>query len=230
MDLKEATPGVKQWRDVWVLESEAFKDPITIDIAYDDKDKELIEASKKIIEDQVREAGRILQKIEDKIWWWNEVIEEYREKLKDKDKTIENLTKKLEKSEKEKIQILNEVEWIRAIMMSHNEQLDYHTDEIDEIEKKITKEPRVLSGQTFVSWNWTTALTAVKVENGNYIVSAYTKIVEKNEYVENEDVEIWAYNIHISDNQFIPEYELIGTTKLDTPTATVNWTFTLLPY
>ena len=57
-----------------------------------------------------------------------------------------------------------------------------------------------------------------------------TKIVEKNEYVENEDVEVGAYNLHITDGMFMPEFELKGTTELDTPTATVNRTFTLLPY
>lgn len=70
----------------------------------------------------------------------------------------------------------------------------------------------------------------INVPIGNYIVSEVTKIVEKNEYVENEDREVKAYNLHVSDGPFIPEYELIGTTKLDNPTATIDRTFTLLPY
>lgn len=68
------------------------------------------------------------------------------------------------------------------------------------------------------------------VPDGNYIVSAVYKIVEKNEYVENEDREVEAYNLHIADTTFMPEYELKGTTNLDTPTATIDRTFTLLPY
>lgn len=230
MDLKEATPGVKQWRDVWVLESEAFKDPITIDIAYDDKDKEFIEASKSVVENQVKEAWRILQKIEDKIGAWNEVIEEYREKLKEKDKTIEELTKRIENTEKEKIKLLKETEWIRNTVSSHNEQLSHHEETIEEIQKKTSKEPRVFSGQSFVSWNWISALTWLKVPDGNYIVSEVLRIVEKNEYVENNDMEVHAYNLHVSDNLFVPEYNLVGTTAIDTPTATIDRTFTLLPY
>ena len=230
MDLKEATPGVKQWRDVRVLESEAFKDPLTIDIAYDDKDKEFIEASKSVVENQVKEAWKILQKIEDKIWAWNEVIEEYREKLKEKDKKIEDLQKKLEKSEKEKTKVLKETEWIKDTLKSHNEQLSHHGEQIEKIQKKITKEPRVYSGQSFISWNWISALTWLKVPDGNYIVSEVLRIVEKNEYVENEDMEVHAYNLHVSDNLFVPEYNLVGTTAIDTPTATIDRTFTLLPY
>jgi len=230
MDLKEATPGVKQGRDVRVLESEAFKDPITIDIAYDDKDKEFIETSKSVVENQVKEAWRILQKIEDKIWAWNEVIEEYREKLKEKDKKIEELTKRLEKSGKEKVQILKESDKLKNTVKSHNEQLSHYEETIEEIQKKITKEPRVFSGQSFVSWNWISALTWLKVPDGNYIVSEVLRIVEKNEYVENNDMEVHAYNLHVSDGLFVPEYDLIGTTAIDTPTATIDRTFTLLPY
>lgn len=44
MDLKEARKD--QGRDVWVLESESFKDPITLQIEYSDHDKEWIKASK----------------------------------------------------------------------------------------------------------------------------------------------------------------------------------------
>lgn len=73
-------------------------------------------------------------------------------------------------------------------------------------------------------------LTTAHVPNGNYILSSVTRIVESNEYVENEKIEINAYSMHISDNLFAPEYELKGTTNLDTPTATIDRTFTLLPY
>lgn len=230
MDLKEAKQEQQRWRNVWVLESEAFKDPITIDIAYDDKDKELIEACKNTIENQVREAGRVLQKIEDKIWGWNEAIEEYREKLKEKDQKIEELTKRLEKSGKEKVQILKEAKNDREMINRLSEQLEATENKIQKIEQKITKEPRVFSWQTFVSWNWISALAWLKVPDGDYIVSEVLKIVEKNEYVENEEMEVHAYNLHVTDNLFVPEYDLIGTTKLDTPTATINRTFTLLPY
>jgi hypothetical protein len=230
MDLKEAKPGVNQWRDIWVLESETFKDPITIDIAYDDKDKEFIEASKSVVESQVKEAWRILQKIEDRIWAWNEVIEEYREKLKEKDKKIEDLTKRLEKSGKEKVQILKESDKLKERVEIQDGRIHDLEQIVTKIWQKITKEPRVFSGQSFVSWNWISALTWLKVPDGNYIVSEVLRIVEKNEYVENEDMEVHAYNLHVSDNLFVPEYDLIGTSKLDTPTATIDWTFTLMPY
>ena len=230
MDLKEAKPGINQWRDVRVLESETFKDPITLQIAYDDKDREFIEGCKSIVENQVKEAWRILQKIEDKIWQRNDVIEEYREKLKEKDNKIQDLTKRLEKSGKEKVQLLQEANKLREKVEMQNGRIVDHEELINKLQQKTSKEPRVFRGQTFVSWNWISALTWLKVPDGDYIVSEVLKIVEKNEYVENEDMEVHAYNLHVSDNLFVPEYDLQGTTQLDTPTATIDRTFTLLPY
>lgn len=228
MDLKEAKPG--QGRDVWILESETFKDPITLEIAYDDKDREFIEASKKVVEDQVREAWRILQKIDDKENERKTLISKYKEELQVKDNKIQELTKRLERSGKEKVQILQEANKLKETVKTQSEQLEATKEIMNEIKQKITKEPRVFSGQTFVSWNWYSVLTTANVPNGNYILSTYTKIIESNEYVENEEVEVGAYNLHVSDNLFAPEYELRGTTGLDMPTATIEWTFTLLPY
>lgn len=230
MDLKEAKLEQRQGRDVRVLEEEAFKDPITLEIAYDDKDRDFIEACKSTVENQTKEAWRILQKIEDRIWWRNQVIEEYREKLKEKDSKIEDLTKRLEKSGKEKVQLLKEAKKDRDTIDKLNEQLETVKELLHNVALKTTKEPRVFSGQTFVSWNWISALTWLKVPDGDYIVSEVLRIIEKNEYVENDDMEIHAYNLHVSDGLFVPEYDLIGTTAIDTPTATIDRTFTLLPY
>lgn len=230
MDLKEASLQKKQWRDVWVLEDEAFKEPITFQIEYTDHDRELIEASKQEVQKQVTELQRVAWRIDGKEEERKQLISSYKEELKVKDQKIEELTKRLEKAWKEKVQLVKEANKIKEQVENHNEQLTTLKEILSEIKKKITKEPRVFSGQTFLSWNWSSALSVINVPDGNYIVSEVCKIVEKNEYVENEDMEVKAYNLHVSDNTYIPEYELIGTTWLDTPTATIERTFTLLPY
>lgn len=230
VDQKIAPKEQKRGKDVWILESESFKEPVSLQIEYSDKDKERIESKKQEIESQKKSIERMIQTAEDNLKEQIEVSKKYKEECQLKDKKIEKLEKQLIKSEKEKKEILKEVEWIRAIMFSHNEQLDAMKDILNEIKQKVTKEPRVFSGQTFVSWNWLSALTALKVPDGNYIVNRATKIVEKNEYVENEDIEVGWFNVHVQDGIFTPEYDLRGTTELDTPTATINRTFTMIPY
>jgi predicted nucleic acid-binding Zn-ribbon protein len=49
------------------------------------------------------------------------------------------------------VQLLKESDKLKETVKSHNEQLSHHEETIEEIQKKITKEPRVFSGQTFVS-------------------------------------------------------------------------------
>lgn len=230
MDLKEATPGVKQWRDVWVLESEAFKDPITIDIEFDSKDVNYLEWIKQSIELQLNEAKRVLALAQNTELEIRTLKEEYRIAMDQAKKEIEDSNKKTEKAIKEKDKVLKEVKELREAYDKLNEQVKALQYKYIDLEQKTSKEPRVFSGQSFVSWNWISALTWLKVPNGNYIVSEVLRIVEKNEYVENEDMEVHAYNLHVSDNLFVPEYNLVGTTALDTPTATIDRTFTLLPY
>ena len=230
MDLNEAKSEQRWWKDVRVLESEAFKDPITLQIEYSDHDKEWIKASKEWLMKQVGDVHKVLQNIEGKEDERKQLISKYKESMKVKDQKIEELTKRLEKSGKEKVQLLKEAKNDREMINNLNEQLTTLKETLNEIKQKVTKEPRVFNGQTFISWNWYSVLTTAHVPNGNYILSSVTKIVEKNEYVENEDVEVGAYNLHVADGLFMPEFELRGTTNIDMPTATVNRTFTLLPY
>lgn len=228
MDLKEAKKD--QGRDVWVLESELFKDPITLQLEYSDHDKERMNATKQWVAMQVAELHKVAWKIEWKEQERKELISKYKDQLKVKEKTINELVEKLEKSEKNKTQVLQEIKVLREALEVLSGTITHQAEQITKLEERAKKEPRVFSWQTFISWNGASGLTAINIPNGNYIVSEVTKIVEKNEYVENEDREINAYNLHVTEWVFIPEYELIGTTKLDTPTATVDRTFTLIPY
>ena len=80
-----------------------------------------------------------------------ELISNYREELKVKDQKIEELTKRLEKSGKEKVQLVKEANKIKEQVENQNEQLATIKEVLNEIKKKVTKEPRVFSGQTFIS-------------------------------------------------------------------------------
>lgn len=143
MDLKEAKKD--QGRDVWVLEDEAFKEPITFQIEYSDHDRKAIEESKNEVERQVKEAKMIEGRIEGKEEERKQLISDYKEELKVKDQKIEELTKRLEKSGKEKVQILKEANKIKEQVENQNEQLTTLKEILSEIKKKVTKEPRVFS-------------------------------------------------------------------------------------
>lgn len=230
VDQKIASKEQRQWRDVWILESESFKEPITMQIEYSDHDKEWINATKEWIAKQVGEVHTTLQKIDSKEWERKQLISKYKESMKVKDQKIADLENQLIESEKEKIKILKEVESIKKILSEHEQRVVASEKITKSLIRKTSKEPRVFKGQTFVAGNGSSALTSINVPDGNYIVSEVIKIIDKNEYVENEEMEVHAYNLHVSDGTFLPEYELKGTTDLDNPTATIERTFTLLPY
>lgn len=230
VDQRIAPKEKRQERDVWILESESFKEPVSVQIEYSEKDKERIESKKQEVESQQKLSKRMIEIAEENLKEQIEVSKKYKEECQKKNQKIIELEKQLIESEQEKIKLQKGLENVKKMIESHDKLLEGVEKLINEIKQKITKEPRVFSGQTFVSWNWLSALTALKVPDGNYIVNRATKIVEKNEYVTNDDVEVGAFNVHVQDGIFTPEYDLKGTTEIDTPTATINRTFTMIPY
>ena len=229
LDLKEAKPEQRQWRDVWVLESESFKDPITLQIEYTDKYKAEMTHINDLVNRFYHEGDILMRWLDDKKWELEQTIARYKEELNKKDEIISKLQLELVNSEREKVQVLQKANELKKDIEMAWRQIDSLAKIVEKIGQTAYRQTRAFNGQTFVSGNWTSALTAIKVPDGNYVVQWATKIVEKNEFVQNEDVEVGAFNLHVTDGIFTPEYELKGTTELDTPTATVNRTFTLIP-
>lgn len=229
LNLKEAKPEQRQWRDVWVLESESFKDPITLQIEYTDKYKKELSEIESLVNKFYAEGDKLMNKLDDKKSDLEQTVEMYKQELKEKDEMVSKLQLELAESEKEKLQILQKANELKWELEMHGRQIDSLAKIINEMGQKLQKEPRVFSGQTFVSWNGLSALANIRVPNGNYVVQWATKVVEKNEFVQNEDVEVGWFNYHVSEWSFMPQYELKGTTELDTPTATIDRVFTLIP-
>lgn len=100
---------------------------------------------------QIGDLHKVLQKIEGKEDERKQLISKYKESMKVKDQKIEELTKRLEKSGKEKVQLLQEAKKDRETINNMNEQLTTLKEILNEIKQKVTKEPRVFNGQTFIS-------------------------------------------------------------------------------
>lgn len=143
MDLKEAKKD--QGRDVWVLESELFKDPITIQLEYSDKDKEYIGAIAKVVEDQVRNAEKLIQKQEDKEQAIRKLNEDHKEIINEYKKELEATQRKLEKSEKNKTQVLQEIKVLRETLDVLSGTITHQAEQIAKLEERAKKEPRVFS-------------------------------------------------------------------------------------
>ena len=110
VDQKIVPKEQKRGKDVWILESESFKEPVSLQIEYSEKDKERVESKKQEIESQKKSIERMIQTAEDNLKEQIEVSKKYKEECQIKDKKIEKLEKQLIESEKEKKKILKEIE------------------------------------------------------------------------------------------------------------------------
>jgi len=225
MDLVE---WVKKGENVWKLESEAFKQPIKVEIWYDEEEKKWFnDAQDEIkwiikthvwlldkLEAQITEKDEELKAYEDMLCRYEKVIAGYEDKLHEKDWIINGLLKEVATSR----DMIDINKWAIIKLQSVT----------DGILKKMTKQPSVFHDKCFISWNEPSGLWMIWLEDGDYLMIAKYTIWEHNEYVTNKD-EIIFDKIHVEDQNYIPYYQLIPTTPLDNPTATVYYDLIFMP-
>ena len=222
MDLQE---WVKSW-NVWKLESEAFKQPIEIKIWYDNTDIKKFDSK---IADVRKELENYTQ---------NKDLDSFKDEVLS---ITKSLSKKMDGID-ESVKDVEELEWkhckaIKQLSTSLDNQSDalekrvgtisQLEKRIEELEKKITKQPRVFRDKIFISWHEEVMLGVFDIPDWDYLLISTIEIGEHNEYCENKD---WVMidKIHIQD-WFTPRYQLFWGTELDTPTATVYYTLLLMP-
>lgn len=227
LDLKEAKPEERFWKEVWVLESEAFKDPLTFQLEYEPKDLEYEQELKKEILSKIDEFQMILEKEQERSSLLEANNKQLREEIILRDEKIQELKKESQKKEKEGIRFSQEIEVLLKRVDTLTAQLEDTEGNVTEIKQKLTKQPKVIHDTTFLSWIWQSYLGVIDIPDGEYLLIRQTHITEKNEFVANED-ELIFDRIHVND-WYAPEYILKGTDAVSTPTATIDRTLTFIP-
>lgn len=228
LDLQQAEPKKRWGKTVWKLESEAFKDPLEIQIEYDDK--ELDEFKKKY-----DNLLKVFHDIEKELDLWNTIQVEDRNEIKrikelvgTEHKNIESLVKFLSEDEKEIKSLYKVVAEAKTMIESMSWVIIKQQERIDELEKKIAKQPMVFRDSTFISGHESCGLKMIEIPSWEYLLISKYVIDSCNEYVENGN-DIVMEKITVNDNWYIPMYKLVGWTDLDIPTATISWTLTFIP-
>ena len=228
LDLQKAEPMRKWNKTVWKVESEAFKDPLELQIGYDDKELESFNNAVKELKVELNNKDSQIHELSAKLdaqamlisdflwttkWLWN-AIGWLHDEIKSYDDEVTRLYKVVA-DQKTTIETLS---WAILKMQDKNKEID----------KRLTKQPVVCNDKTFISWQERVWLGMVEIPSGNYLLISHYHIVEHNEYVENED-DLTFDIINVSDNIYIPTYQLYWGTELDTPTATIYRDLVFIP-
>ena len=228
LDLQEAKKEEKFWKDVRTLESEAFKEPLTLQIEYDPSDLKRLEDTKNEVNVRIEEMQRILDKEQEYISNLQKENKLLKEQLLLQEQETEKLKNEIREKDKEKDKVLSIAKEQETKLNSHDIEIETVEKKLNDINKKLTKEPKVFTDTAFVSGQGQSYLWMYDIPSWDYILITNIKVTEKNEYAVAED-EFKIERIHITDGYAMP-YELRGTDGISIPTATLAYILAFIPY
>lgn len=218
----------KKKGNVWKLESEAFKKPIEIKICYDNKElaefRWEVEWLKKYADDKFAliEKHDALVDNTGKLYHKNlDYIKEVEHKLWETDYKLSQKSSDLTELYKVVADQKTRIETLSGTMLKLQET-------INEIQKKVTKQPTVIHDKCFISWRESCGLWMIDIPDGEYLLIAKYVVGEHNEYVTNCD-QLIMDTIHVEGQHYVPFYKLEWGTELDTPTATIYYDLVFMP-
>lgn len=228
LDLQEAKKEEKFWKDVRTLESEAFKEPLTLQIEYDPSDLKRLEDTKNEVNVRIEEMQRILDKEQEYIKDLQTENKLLKEQLLLQEQKTEKLKNEISEKDTEKDKVLSIAKVQESKLNNHDIEIEAVEKKLTDINKKLTKEPKVFTDTAFVSGQGQSYLWMYDIPDGDYILITNIKVTEKNEYAVAED-EFKIERIHITDGYAMP-YELRGTDGISIPTATLAYILAFIPY
>lgn len=217
LDLREGPQYAKKNENIWLLESEMFKEPLKLCVWYDDNDKREIEKIKKDCLDIKESLNKEYEKVYKLIEKQTEVLKDL-EALKVEEQRIIDWYKELQQEEKQKR---------RDIKQSKNEiekQTDWMNKKINELFALVNKKPdrKIFRyhGTEFINWLDPYYWEDIILPTWDYCIIEKQHFESKNEYCINED-EIKINSCSI-ENAYNPVIQLKWINGIDKPNALVE--------
>lgn len=227
LDTKEQKSEQKNGKTMRTLESDTFKEPLTMEVVFEEEEKRLFDS-------KIEEVNKVIVSQKENINTITKQIEEYKLAMEEQSLLLEKYKQTIEKLEKENKEksdryeaLNNKLNWILSDVESAKWIIVQQWHSIRQIYLKQMEQPSVCSWNMFISWQEEVILSHIKVVEWDYLIIQKIEILEKNEYVTNQN-DITFSKMHIWDS-FDVKYRLIWTTSLDNPTATVKYTLVFMP-
>lgn len=228
LDLQKAEIEKRGKKTVWKLESEAFQEPLKLEIWYSDEDKEYFEQVKQWIEEQMETMVSWLAIVDQKREELERLIYSLKDRLSESENLNTRLTKELIWKEWEINALYKEIASVKTMNETLSGTILHLQDQTSLISKNLTKQPTIIHDKMFISWHENTWLNMVNLYDGDYLMIMNVKIWEHNEFVTNQN-ELITERIHVEGQTYIPFYKLEWWTELDKPTATIYYDLIFIP-
>ena len=217
LDLREGPQYAKNNKNVWLLESEAFKEPLKFTFAFDQSDIKSLEQYKEACE-------QIQQEINSKIEIINELWIKTEERLKAITDSYQHLEDLNQKYDQLLEQIKKKEDLIRDKELKENGRIWLLDRRIDMILDKF-KEPKKaqvfrLETQELIAGFEPYYCTGIQLTPGDYIMIKKIDYIPQNEYaIDESSFEITQEHI---EGEYIPMIQLKGSNAIDQPVAKVH--------
>lgn len=217
LDLREWPQYAKNNNNVWLLESEAFKEPLKFTFKLDLNDIRSIEA----IEKSCKEYYEALILREEK---WNAILES----LLDKEKLITEGYQRLEEISDKYDKIIDQIKRKEDLIKEKELKENHKIGEIQKIVNLLEKKIDLPEPQKIYSNSWDEFIAGdecyicypYKLPAGDYVILEQYEYDPKNEYVLNQD-EIKINQVHL-EWQYFPMIKLYSENAMDKPVAKVR--------
>lgn len=217
LDLREWPQYAKKNWNVWLLESEAFKEPLKFEFTFDLEDQK----SLKCIEQNCKDYYQSMIGREQK---WNAILES----LLDKEKLITDGYQKLEEISNKYDLLLEQIKekenLIKEKELQENHKIKEINSKVNRLEEKISLPlpQKIYTNQweEFVAWDDPYVCYPYKLPGWDYVVIEQYEYEPQNEYVANTD-EIQFKQVYI-ENEYYPCIHLKGENAIDKPVCKVR--------
>ena len=217
LDLREWPQYAKKNWNVWLLESEAFKEPLKFEFGFDLEDL----AKLKKFEESCRDYYDMILKKEST---FNNIIDG----IIEKEKLITDSYQKLEEISKKHDLLLEQIKekenLIKEKELQENDKIKEINSKVNKLEEKISLPlpQKIYTNQweEFVAWDDLYICYPYKLPWWDYVVIEQYEYEPQNEYVTNTN-EIQFKEVHI-ENEYYPCIHLKGENAIDKPVSKVR--------
>ena len=217
LDLREWPQYAKKNWNVWLLESEAFKEPLKFEFTFDLEDV----AKLKKIEESCRDYYDMILKKEST---FNNIIDG----IIEKEKLITDSYQKLEEISKKYDLLLGQIKekenLIKEKELQENKKIKEINSKVNRLEEKISLPlpQKIYTNQwdEFVAWDEPYICSPYKLPGWDYVIIEQYEYEPQNEYVTNSD-EIQFKWVRI-ENEYFPCIQLKWSNAIDKPVSKVR--------
>ena len=220
LDLREWPQYAKKNKNVWLLEEEAFKEPLKFVFEFDDSDNlKLSEATKECMQ-RVIEMKQIERNVNEKIQKMEEryklITKSYQE-IQDLIEKEKELEAKIEKRNNEYKKVLEE--FADSILKQDNK--------LAKIQEVITqpKELKVYhyTTETLVTWDDVHYWLSFTLPSWKYAIIEKKQFTPQNEYVLLDRVNPLDFKIQFVEKEYTPEVQIRSSNWIDKPVCKVEF-------